>query len=149
MPRRSPHGPSNDLKIERIEKPERPPPAQAKTPTVPRSYAVIVGISSYANLGKDLQLQFAERDAQAIYTILISPEGGNFKAENVHMLTGAKATLADLRREIDAWLPTVGQGRRPRPDLLRRPWLRVRRQRLPGALRYRSQKHSSYRLPDE
>ena len=41
----------------------------------------------------------------AIYTILISPEGGNFKAENVHMLTGDKATLAGLRREIDTWLP--------------------------------------------
>ena len=67
---------------------------------------MIVGISNYAHLGKDLRLQFAGRDAQSIYTILISPEGGNFKAENVHMLTGAKATLADLRREIDAWLPT-------------------------------------------
>jgi tetratricopeptide (TPR) repeat protein len=98
-----------DLKIEKIEKPEALAPAPGKNPTVPRSYAVIVGISSYANLGKDLQLQFAERDALAIYTILISPEGGNFKAENVHMLTGAKATLADLRREIDAWLPTMAK----------------------------------------
>jgi len=97
-----------DLKIENIEKAEAPP-APAKTPTVPRSYAVIVGISSYRNLGKDLQLQYAERDAQSIYTILISPEGGNFKAENVHMLTGAKATLADLRREIDGWLPTMAK----------------------------------------
>ena len=55
------------------------------------------------------QLRFAERDAQSIYTILISPEGGSFKAENVHVLTGAKATLASLRQEIDNWLPSVAQ----------------------------------------
>ncbi len=97
-----------DLKIEKIETPPAPQ-GLASRPAVPRSYAVIVGISNYRNLGENLQLQFAERDAQSIYTILISPEGGNFKAENVHMLTGEKATLADLRREIDTWLPAVAQ----------------------------------------
>src|SRR5262249_33245634 len=55
------------------------------------------------------QLQFAERDAQSIFTILISPEGGSFKTENVHMLTGAKATLAEMRHEIDEWLPSVAK----------------------------------------
>ena len=50
-----------------------------------------------------------ERDAQSIYTILISPEGGNFKQENVHVLTGAKATLANVRREIGEWLPSVAK----------------------------------------
>ena len=40
---------------------------------------MIVGISNYQNLPANLQLQFSERDAQSIYTILISPEGGNFK----------------------------------------------------------------------
>jgi tetratricopeptide (TPR) repeat protein len=93
-----------DLKLEKIETPETP-----KAPVIPRSYAVIVGISRYQNLPANLQLQYAERDAQAIYTILISPEGGNFKAENVHVLTGDRATLAGLRREIDAWLPSVAK----------------------------------------
>ena len=97
-----------DLKIEKIESSPAPQPL-ASRPAVPRSYAVIVGISNYRNLGESLQLQFAERDAQSIYTILISPEGGNFKAENVHVLTGEKATLADLRREIDTWLPAVAK----------------------------------------
>src|SRR6185295_9964084 len=84
-------------------------PKAPKAPAIPRSYAVIVGISKYKNLPDKLQLQFADRDAQSIYTILISPEGGNFKAENVHMLTGEKATLAGLRREIDTWLPSVAK----------------------------------------
>ena len=94
-----------DLKLEKIETPARPP----KAPSIPRSYAVIVGISHYKNLPEKLQLQYPERDAQSIYTILISPEGGNFKAENVHILTGDKATLAGLRREIDTWLPGVAK----------------------------------------
>jgi tetratricopeptide (TPR) repeat protein len=94
-----------DLKVESIE---APPPAP-KAPSIPRSYAVVVGISRYKNLPENLQLKFAERDAQSIYTILISPEGGNFKAENVHVLTGEKATLAGLRREIDTWLPGIAR----------------------------------------
>jgi len=93
-----------DLKIEKLEEPSLPPP-----PVVPRSYAVVIGIAHYQNLPDKLQLQFSERDAQSINTILISPEGGAFKAENVHVLTGAKATLAGMRREIDTWLPSVAK----------------------------------------
>ena len=95
-----------DLKVEKIEPEKAPAP---KTPSIPRSYAVIVGISRYAHVPEKLQLQFAERDAQSIYTTLISPEGGRFKAENVRVLTGAKATLAALREQIDQWLPSVAK----------------------------------------
>jgi tetratricopeptide (TPR) repeat protein len=94
-----------DLKIEKIEN----EPAPVKKVSIPRSYAVVVGISRYQNLPENLQLKFAERDAQSIYSILISPEGGNFKAENVHVLTGAKATLAGLRNEVNNWLPSVAK----------------------------------------
>jgi tetratricopeptide (TPR) repeat protein len=94
-----------DLKIEKIEDAGAPPKQQI----IPRSYAVIVGISRYQKLEERLQLQFAERDAQSIYTIAISPEGGNFKQENVHVLEGAKATLANVRHEIGEWLPSVAK----------------------------------------
>jgi tetratricopeptide (TPR) repeat protein len=90
-----------DLRVENVETAPAPP----ATVAIPRSYAVIVGISKYRNLAANQQLHFAERDAQSIFTTLISPEGGNFKAENVHILTNEKATLAGMRREIDAWLP--------------------------------------------
>src|SRR5262245_51136086 len=53
---------------------------------IPRGYAVVIGINSYEKIVQSQQLQFAERDAEAIYSILISPEGGNFRAENVHKL---------------------------------------------------------------
>ena len=72
--------------------------------TVPRSYALVVGISQYKNLPQR-QLQFADRDAESVYSILISPAGGNFRAENVHKLTGSDATLARLRQELEQWLP--------------------------------------------
>jgi tetratricopeptide (TPR) repeat protein len=94
-----------DLKIEKLDT----VPTAAKPVTVPVSYAVIVGISRYRNLADKEQLQFAERDAQSVFTALISPEGGNFHVENVHMLTGDKATLAAVRQEIGTWLPSVAK----------------------------------------
>ncbi|HYM09931.1 MAG TPA: tetratricopeptide repeat protein, partial [Bryobacterales bacterium] len=82
--------------------------AATSTVTIPRSYALVVGISQYKNLPQR-SLQYADRDAEAIYSILISPEGGNFRAENVHKLIGPEATLAALRREIEGWLPSVAK----------------------------------------
>src|ERR1035441_8375434 len=93
-----------DLKLEKIEPPKPPSNAPAQ------SYAVIVGVAAYPKLPAKLQLHFPERDAQSIYTALISPEGGNFKAENVKVLTGAKATLAGIRQAIGTWLPSVAKG---------------------------------------
>ena len=76
---------------------------------IPRGYAVVIGVAHYKNLTDGQQLQFAERDAEAIYSILISPEGGNFRAENVHKLTGSKATLQNIRHELEQWLPSVAK----------------------------------------
>src|SRR6185503_5982488 len=56
-------------------------PGQAKAVGIPRSYALVVGVGNYQNLTAAQQLQFPERDAEAIYSILISTEGGNFRAE--------------------------------------------------------------------
>src|SRR4051812_16367085 len=92
-----------DLKVE----PDTSVPAAPPPVSIPRSYALIIGISSYPNLRPDQQLHYSDRDAEAIYSILISPEGGNFPAENVHKLVGAKATLAGMRHELEDWLPSV------------------------------------------
>jgi tetratricopeptide (TPR) repeat protein len=100
-----------DLKIEKDA-----PPASASTAAplaeavrIPRSYALVIGISKYQNLAAGQQLQYAERDAEDIYSVLISPEGGNFRAENVRTLIGAKATLANIRRELEEWLPSAAK----------------------------------------
>src|SRR5258706_4460962 len=83
----------------------------AATPAVavPRGYALIVGIGNYKNLPARSQLEFTEPDADAIYSILISPEGGNFRAENVHRLTGQQATVANMKHELETWLPSVAK----------------------------------------
>ena len=102
-----PPGQKRDLKVERLN---TEPATTAQAPkTPPRSYAVVIGISRYPKLAEKFQLRFPERDAQSMNTILISPEGGSFKAENVKVLTGPQATLAAMRREIDEWLPSVAK----------------------------------------
>jgi tetratricopeptide (TPR) repeat protein len=73
----------------------------------PRAYALIVGIAKYENLDASEFLHFSESDASAMYRALISKEGGAFPAENVHLLTGPKATRANLQYEIEKWLPSV------------------------------------------
>ncbi|TPW09088.1 MAG: peptidase C14, caspase catalytic subunit p20, partial [Acidimicrobiaceae bacterium] len=76
---------------------------------VPRGYALIVGVAQYQNLDASKQLQFSESDADSMYRVLINHEGGAFPAENVHFLKGADATLANVRRELEEWLPSVAQ----------------------------------------
>jgi len=96
----------------------RPPAQDLITPagepiTIPRSYALVVGVADYKNL-PDKSLRFSERDAETIYSILISTEGGNFRAQNVHILKGAKATRANIQHELEEWLPSVAQPARAR-----------------------------------
>ncbi|MCW5965131.1 MAG: caspase family protein [Bryobacterales bacterium] len=76
---------------------------------IPRSYALVIGVGHYPNLEGSFQLEFAEKDAESIYSALISPEGGNFRAENVKRLVGKDATLENIRRELEEWLPSVAQ----------------------------------------
>src|SRR5580658_815973 len=93
---------SRDLKYEE-DRPAQPPV------TIPRGYALVIGIAKYKNLPAKAQLDYAERDAESVYSVLINPEGGNFRAENVHKLIGAKATLANLKQELEVWLPSVAK----------------------------------------
>lgn len=80
------------------------PPA---APQIPRSYALVIGISKYKNLPQQAQLEYPDADAESVYTVLISPEGGQFPPENVHKLINEKATAANIRYELETWLPSV------------------------------------------
>ena len=93
-------GQHRDLKYEQEE------PVAAKA-GIPRGYALVIGIKNYANLPAKAQLDYPERDAESIYTSLISAEGGQFPAENVHKLIGSDATLANITKELEVWLPSV------------------------------------------
>ena len=88
----------------------RPPePIQTGVATaVPRGYALVIGVD-YSNLAERMQLKFAESDAEAMYDVLISHEGGAFPPENVRMLVGEQASLAAIRRALEEWLPSVAR----------------------------------------
>ena len=85
------------------------PAATAKPVVIPRSYALVIGISRYKNLPASAQLEYPDRDAEEMYTTLISSEGGQFPAENVHKLINDKATIDNIRHELEVWLPSVTQ----------------------------------------
>lgn len=96
-----------DLKYEKDSPPPDVTAPVSGSLAIPRSYALVVGVARYPKLPDSGQLLFPERDAEAIYSILISPEGGNFRVENVHKLIGEKATLANVRQELESWLPAM------------------------------------------
>ena len=97
-----------DLRVEK-DVPIEAEDADGNRFVIPRSYALVIGVGSYPHLENNFQLAFAEKDAEAIYSVLISPEGGNFRAENVRRLVGENATLENIRRELEEWLPSVAQ----------------------------------------
>ena len=104
-PKQPPSLQGRDLKLE-----ARPAPAPPAGPvTVPRGFGLIIGVGKYANLGPDLHLQYSEADAEAIHDVLISKEGGNFAPEDVRKFVGAEATLENIRRAIEEWLPSVAK----------------------------------------
>lgn len=92
-----------DLNISRLGSKE-----QLSAPVVvPRGYAVVIGVSDYQKLEKDQDLPFAERDAESVYDVLISKEGGNIEFQNVRKLLGKDATLARVKQTLEEWLPSV------------------------------------------
>ncbi len=86
---------------------DAPGPEPGPPPTMPRGYALVVGVGEYRNLDESRQLRYAQSDAEAMYRVLISPEGGQFPPENVRLLTGSAATLSNIRHALEEWLPSV------------------------------------------
>lgn len=73
-----------------------------------RSYALVIGISNY-QAGDRLNLRYAHRDAEEVYAVLISKEGGNYPVENVHRLIDAESTLDNMKEKLEEWLPSVAK----------------------------------------
>jgi tetratricopeptide (TPR) repeat protein len=90
-------------------KPVRPDGQGTTVPAggVTQSYALVIGIAHYQNLPESSQLRYPDRDAESVYSTLISQQGGQFPANHVHMLTGPQATRANVLHELEEWLPTV------------------------------------------
>lgn len=66
-------------------------------------YAVVVGISDYKD-PKIPDLKYADKDAQAFYDFITSPEGGDFNKENVLLLKNEQATLRNIKLALTNFL---------------------------------------------
>jgi len=75
----------------------------------PGRYAIIVGVSKYKN--PRYNLNFADRDAQAFYDFLRTPQGGGFHPDDMVLLLNERATSSNLRTALGTFLP-----RRAKPD---------------------------------
>jgi uncharacterized caspase-like protein/Tfp pilus assembly protein PilF len=104
MPPNSPNPDADYRDLKHVHPDESPSPDTSKA--APHSYALIVGISQYQNLPPNAQLHYPELDAESIYSTLISAQGGQFPAENVHLLIGEQATRSNVLRELEQWLAT-------------------------------------------
>lgn len=75
---------------------------QEKSPTavrLPKIWAVLVGISRYES--KELQLQFADKDAQQFYGFLRSANGGLVSDDRIDLLTNRNATRSEIIRVLN------------------------------------------------
>ncbi|MBD2025821.1 caspase family protein, partial [Leptolyngbya sp. FACHB-711] len=61
-------------------------------------WAVIIGISKYQDAS--LNLRYADRDAESLYELLLTENGGKFKPENICKLVNAEATYAKIREAL-------------------------------------------------
>jgi hypothetical protein len=75
----------------------------------PQSFALIVGVSDYANFGSEIggDLPGARNDAIAYRDVFVAQKG--FDPQNIHMLLDLEATRANITREFKQWLPSVVQ----------------------------------------
>ena len=65
-------------------------------------WAVIVGISRYKH--SQLNLKYADRDAEELYNVLVTPSGGGFKQEHICKLTNEDATTGNITRALRSFL---------------------------------------------
>src|SRR3990172_11715276 len=65
-------------------------------------YALLIGISKYAN--PNINLNYADKDAQALSEILLDAEIGAYKPENVRLLINEGATRKNIMSALNSWL---------------------------------------------
>lgn len=65
-------------------------------------WAVIVGISKYQH--SIINLKYADRDAESLYQLLLTPNGGSFKSDHICKLTNEHATTRNITRALRSFL---------------------------------------------
>jgi uncharacterized caspase-like protein len=85
-------------------------PAASTTPKFGgRKFAVLIGVSEYKyNEGGLGDLSYAHRDAEALRDFLKSPNGGDFRDEDILYLVNDQATLATVSDALKRFLTKAG-----------------------------------------
>ena len=80
-------------------------PAPAAAPAAARAqhWAVVVGVSDYAD-SRIPSLRFAAADARAVYDWLVDPNGGRYAPARVRLLLDREATATNIRDALFNWL---------------------------------------------
>ncbi len=79
-------------------------PVERKTGGGPQRWAVVVGVSDYANPGIP-SLTYADKDAEAYANFLRTPQGGGYDNDHMRVLLNDKATFSNIR---DALMDFLG-----------------------------------------
>ena len=87
----------------------QPGSRRAEMVNLPTSYAtyvdrwaIVVGISKYKH--ERLNLKYADRDAEALYELLLTPSGGGFEKDHIVKLVNEEATTANITRALRSFL---------------------------------------------
>ena len=65
-------------------------------------WAVIVGISKYQH--SNLNLRYADCDAEDLYQLLLTPNGGSFQSDHICKLINEQATTGNITRALRSFL---------------------------------------------
>ena len=84
------------MSIERTPEKSAVPSRTGGPVSIPRGYALIVGVAKFQNLDPRDFLNYTESDAEAVERVIVSKEGGNIAPENVHALIEPRATLGQF-----------------------------------------------------
>jgi formylglycine-generating enzyme len=81
---------------------EKPAEILEKGAGIGERYAVLIGVSKYAN--PTISLNYAAADARSLYDILLDPSVGAYKPENVRLILDEQATRKNVMSAMNSWL---------------------------------------------
>lgn len=72
-------------------------PARAGAARPARTYGLIIGVSRYQHLPKDIWLEYADKDASDFYHALTNPASGKLPKEHIYLLRSEEANSTAVR----------------------------------------------------
>lgn len=81
----------------------------AADPPPGKTWALLIGISQYSKLPRDLWLQYADADARAFQAFLTGPQGGSVPTDRILLLANEQATASAVRSAFASFLNKPGK----------------------------------------